>query len=274
VAPPLAPPRRRRRRRRIVLLGAALLVALLAVAGLLRRPGQPEWHLVWHDDFAAPEVSTSNWNIRDDAWARNEESVDRRANVTVADGALRLTARRQQWPAGGTVRQYTSGYVDTMARHSWKYGRFVMRAKLPTGAGLWPAFWLRSDQGEGEIDVLEAVGGDPARLSYTVHRSTEGGQGKVGREVARPAAEVADWHTYAVQVEPDKITWSVDGKTVFEVGPDRAPWLRSTLDEPMNIRLNLQVGGQLPAYYGRRVTAATVFPARFVIDWVRVYQYR
>lgn len=266
-----APPDRRRSRRRLWV--GAVLVAALAVAGLVWHQQRPGWHVVWQDDFAAGGLSAADWNVRDNAWAPNEESVDRRANVSVADGRLVLTARRQQWPAGAAVRSYTSGYVDTIGRHSWRYGRFEMRAKLPTGVGLWPAFWLRADRGPGEIDVLEAVGGDPARLAYTVHRSTEGGQGKVGREAARPAAELAQWHTYAITVEPDRLIWSVDGKQVFDVDGKQAPWLRSTLAGPLNIRLNLQVGGSLPAYFGRPVSAATVFPAQFVIDWVRVYQY-
>src|SRR3954470_2243516 len=274
--PPSGAPERRPRRRWPVLLG--LLLVLLAGATsvvLVVRANQPGWRVTWRDEFNGNTVQRSDWNVRNDDWSLNEQSIDtdRPANVRVADGHLTLTARRERYTVGNTTRQYTSGYLDTIGRHSWKYGRFVMRAKLPVGQGLWPAFWLRTDSGPGEIDIMEAVGGDARRTSQTVHESTDGGQGKVGHEDVLPTGTTAAWHTYALEIEPSKLSWTIDGRTVFEVGADDAPWIRTSFDKPVNIRLNLQVGGTLPAYYGRPVTAATVMPDRFVVDWVRVYQY-
>jgi beta-glucanase (GH16 family) len=274
--PPSGAPERRPRRWSIVLLGVLLvLIAAATSVVLVVRADQPGWRVTWHDEFNGNTVQRSHWNVRNDDWAPNEESIDtdRAANVRVADGHLTLTALRERYTVGNTTREYTSGYLDTIGRHSWKYGRFVMRAKLPVGQGLWPAFWLRTDSGPGEIDIMEAVGGDARRTSQTVHESTEGGQRKVGHEDVLPTGTTATWHTYALQIEPSKLSWTIDDRTVLEVSADDAPWIRTSFDKPVNIRLNLQVGGTLPAYYGRPVTAATVMPDRFVVDWVRVYQY-
>jgi beta-glucanase (GH16 family) len=274
--PPSGAPERRRRRWSIVLLGVLLvLIAGATSVVLVVRANQPGWRVTWRDEFNGNTVQRSHWNVRNDDWSLNEQSIhtDRAANVRVADGHLTLTARRERYTVGNTTREYTSGYLDTIGRHSWKYGRFVMRAKLPVGQGLWPAFWLRTDSGPGEIDIMEAVGGDARRTSQTVHESTDGGQGKVGHEDVLPTGTTAAWHTYALEIEPSKLSWTIDDRTVFEVGADDAPWIRTSFDKPVNIRLNLQVGGTLPAYYGRPVTAATVMPDRFVVDWVRVYQY-
>lgn len=274
--PAPGPGRRPPRRHRAVLVVLGVLVALAGgVVAVVRYETRPGWHVVWRDEFDGRSVQASHWNVRNDSWAPNEESIDtnRPTNVQVADGALRLIARREQYTAGGTTRQYTSGYLDTIGKRSWKYGRFEMRAKLPPSIGLWPAFWLRTDKGPGEIDVMEAVGGDSRRTVQTVHQSTEGGQGKVGHEDDLPVGSTADWHTYSVELAPAKITWSIDDRVVLTVRAVDAPWIEAAFDQPVNIRLNLQVGGAFPAYYGRPVGPATVFPAQYVIDWIRVYQY-
>lgn len=255
-----------------------VLLVLLACAGsaaVVVRKNQGAWHLTWHDEFNGSTVQRSDWNVRNDDFAQNEESIDtdRAANVQVRKGHLTITARRERYVVGSTTREYTSGYLDTVGRHSWKYGRFVIRAKLPTGQGLWPAFWLRTDPWPGEIDIMEAVGGDTRRTSQTVHQSTDGGQAKAGHEDLLPGGSTAEWHTYALVIEPSSLRWSIDDRTVFEVSADHAPWIRASFDHPLNIRLNLQVGGTLPAYFRRPVTAATVLPDRFVVDWVRVYQF-
>ena len=252
-----------------------LLVLAGAVVIFVRHESRAKWQLVWHDEFSGTAVQASHWKVRNDSWAANEESIDtaRPANVQVAGGTLRLIARRETYTAGSTTRQFTSGYLDTVGKHSWRYGRFEIRAKLPQSVGLWPAFWLRTDQGPGEVDVVEAVGGDPRRTVESVHRSTDGGQDKVSHEDVLPSGSTATWHTYAVQLEPAKITWSIDGRVVQTVRAADVPWLADSFDQPVNIRLNLQVGGAFPRYYGRPVGPGTVFPAQFVIDWVRVYQY-
>ena len=258
-----------------MLLAVALVAIGTVVALVIQRETRPSWRLVWHDEFNGSSVQRSHWNVRNDAWAPNEESIDtaRPANVQVADGTLRLIARREGYTAAGVTRRYTSGYLDTIGTRSWRYGRFEMRAKLPTSVGLWPAFWLRADKGPGEIDVMEAAGGDSRQTVQTVHQSTEGGRGKVGHEDELPSGTTADWHVYAVDLRPQKITWSIDGRVVLTVLAAQAPWITGAFDEPVNIRLNLQVGGSFPNYYGRPVGPASVFPAQFVIDWVRVYQY-
>lgn len=264
-----------RRRRLFVILGAVAVLAVGGVTAGLLLTGQPGWHLTWHDEFDGRQVDRSHWTVRNDAWAPNEESIDtsRPENVSVAEGHLVLTARRETMTVGSTTRQYTSGYVDTIGHRSFKYGRFEMRAKLPASVGLWPAFWLRTDGGLGEVDVLEAVGGMPERTLQTVHQSTNGDQAKVGNVYDLPTGTTSAWHTYSVEVKRDKLTWTIDGRRVFEVTTKQAPWLTKTFDRPMNLRINLQVGGSLPNYYGYKVGPDTEFPSRYEIDWVRVYQY-
>ena len=172
---------------------------------------------------------------------------------------MTLRAIQQSYTAYGTTRQYTSGYLDTIGKESWQYGRIEMRAKLPTAQGMWPAFWLRNDVGLGELDIMEAIGGMNNKSVQTVHQSTNGGMGRLGHEDTLPSGSNADWHVYAVDREPGYMNWYVDDRLVFTATESTLSWLDPTFNSPMNIRLNLQVGGRMPAYYQKPVTGA---PAR------------
>jgi beta-glucanase (GH16 family) len=149
-----------------------------------------------------------------------------------------------------------------------------MRAKLPTAQGLWPAFWLRADHTPGEIDIMESVGGMHGFTAQSVHQSTLGGRGKSAHDDRLPNGQsTAGWHTYSLLLESDAITWFIDGRQAFRVTVAQQPWLRQSFDHRMNIRLNLQVDGTMPAYYHHPVSDQTHFPAKYVVDWVRVYQF-
>lgn len=283
---PATPPRRRGGRRvTLIVTVFAVVIALtaaLAVGLALRRSHRSQshhggWELKFDEGFSGSRVRSSAWNIRNNTFLPYEKSVltSRRQNVQVAGGVLTLEARREQAAVGSTRRDYTSAYLDTIGKHSWKYGRFEMRARLPAGTtGIWPAFWLRADHGLGEIDILEGIGGLPTFAHQAVFQSTNGGQGRFENNHYLPTGSTADWHVYAVDVEPDALTYTIDGRTVFRVTTIQAPWLATTFDQPLNIRLNLQVGGTLPNYYHQPLTASSRFPAKFVIDWIRVYQRR
>ena len=247
------------------------------------RPGAPPapttsapapggYKLVFSDDFNT--IDRTKWNVRNNSWARNEESIvtSRPANVFVSNGALTLRAIQESYTVGSTTRQYTSGYLDTIGRASWRYGRIEMRAKLPAAQGMWPAFWLRDNTNPGELDIMEAVGGLPTKTVQTIHESTNGGMGKAGHEDVLPSGTNTGWHTYAVEREPGVVRWFVDDRLVFSKTQSTLSWLDPTFNEPMNIRLNLQVGGSMPAYYGKPVAGAPLGASDFVIDYVRVYQ--
>jgi len=193
-------------------------------------------------------------------------------NVFVSNGALTLRAIKESYTVGSTTRQYTSGYLDTIGRESWQYGRIEMRAKLPTAQGMWPAFWLRDNTNLGELDIMEAVGGMPTKSVQTIHQSTNGDMAKAGHEDTLPSGTTATWHTYAVDREPGLVTWYVDGRAVFTKTQSVLSWLDPTFNEPMNLRLNLQVGGSMPNWYGMPVNGAPLGASDYVIDYVRVYQ--
>jgi beta-glucanase (GH16 family) len=252
--------------------GGVVLLVVATVVGYVLWPRG--WKLVWHDEFGGSSVQVGDWNVRNNTYLPYEHSILTSApdNVRVGGGVLTIEAQQQRRTVGRTTREYTSGYLDTIGKNSWTYGRFEMRARLPTTAGMWPAFWLRADHGLGEIDIMEAIGGLPRMAQQAVLQSTQGDREKEVNRHDITTGTVADWHVYAATGTPASITFTIDGTQVFQVRADDVPWLRSTFDEPMNIRLNLQVGGTLPDYYQHPLDASTRLPAAYRIDWVRVYQ--
>jgi serralysin len=151
---------------------------------------------------------------------------------------------------------YTSGLLTTQTSFTQKYGYFEIRADVPQGQGLWPAFWLLPERYSGqEIDVLEAIGSEPTLANTAVHGAT-GDQGK-----ANFVPNAAGFHTYGVMWSASDLIYYIDGAEVW-----RTP-TPSDMDQPMYMLVNLAVGGNWPG----SPDASTPWPAEFKIDYVRAY---
>lgn len=229
------------------------------------------------EQFLAP-LSAALWNVRD-GWRDNQDqSVMRPANVSVQDGTLRLTARREQ----DGDRPYTSGYVDTRGKWSARYGRFEVKGTLPTlpgvSRGLWPALWLRDDTGGGEIDIMESIGtpnnhpevypSSPGRFSSSVYEQTgDRSVGKAYKSQIFSSVDVADGrpHTWAVEWWPDRLVFSVDGVTTWTVDGELFAGVMRGFPGKAHWRINLFMGSSWQGWPDER----TVLPATFAIDHVR-----
>ena len=154
--------------------------------------------------------------------------------------------------------RYVSGLISTQPVFTQTYGYFEMRAKIPRGKGLWPAFWmLPADLSwPPELDVMESIG-DPAVYWTTAHSST--GKTPESKHAIAPDA----FHTFAVAWDRNELVWFVDGR---EVSRQPTP---PDMHKPMYLVANLAVGGQWPG----DPDAATQFPARLIVDYVRAYRF-
>jgi beta-glucanase (GH16 family) len=166
--------------------------------------------------------------------------------------------------------QYTSARMNTAGLFSTVYGKFEISAKLPSGQGMWPAFWLLGSNIDqvgwpacGEIDIMEWIGDD----FNAVHFSTHG----IGFDTSTAAAVPLGWsdndnfHTYGVNWQPGNLQFYVDNNTVATVTPADINGATWPFDgNNMFIILSLAVDGNWPD--------TTQFPQQFVIDYVRVYE--
>lgn len=164
-------------------------------------------------------------------------------------------AKDQLWRFG-----YASGLLTSQPSFSQRYGYFELRAKLPRGKGLWPAFWLLPSRGgwPPELDVLEQTGGDV--VLQTAHFAKVGGPAEVGHKTTVEGATTA-FHTYGVLWTAERITWFIDGEqtAAAPTPPD--------MHGAMYLLLNLAVGGS----FAGDPDPTTPWPAHFEIDYVRAY---
>ncbi len=240
------------------------------------KPAQPDtdgpvtlnlegYKLTFSEDFDAP-LDVSPWGpgtrwIAHTPWDGDfgdAAFADPRPGFpfTIEKGVLRIEARKDEafaaedkfkrpWRAG-----LLSSYDAKGKGFAQQYGYFVMRAKLPTGRGVWPAFWLCScyDRGDTvagatgsiEIDVLEYYGA-PDTYSATLHIWQPQPHRAEGFPVYTKPGMVADgFHDYGVLVDPQWITMYTDGVAVWRV---RTP---PEHNKPLGILVNLALGGGWP----------------------------
>jgi len=158
---------------------------------------------------------------------------------------------------------YTSGLITSKFSFKQTYGYFEMRARLPPGKGLWPAFWLLPvKQGwPPEIDIMEVLGKDMHKLYTTVLQKKFVNGSRVTQKVTMVDDMSADFHTYGVSWQADAIRWYFDDRQIA-VAPTPAE-----LNTPMYILANLAVGGR----WGGDPDSSTHFPAIMEIDYIRAY---
>jgi beta-glucanase (GH16 family) len=180
---------------------------------------------------------------------------------TVDRGVLTITAAPGVNPA---KLPYNSGLLTTYKFFNQLYGYFEMKARLPAGRGLWPAFWLLPVDGSWppEIDVMEQLGSDSTTIYVGTH-SAVGGDNVGTTTRVKVAATNSGFHTYGVDWQAGEITWYFDGAVIH-----RQP-TPADMHMPMYLVINLAVGGEKS--WPGAPTAQTVFPAHMIVEYLRAY---
>jgi len=163
---------------------------------------------------------------------------------SASGGILDIHAAPTRDPSKNWGAPYTSGVITTNHSFSQLYGYFEMRAELPTGAGMWPAFWLLPQEHvwPPELDVLEAFGetttnGDGG--AYSLHQGllTSGTGSQGGWSGTGSANLYSQYNTFGVDWEPDAVTFYFNGSAYARMATP------SDFHQPMYMLANLAVGG-------------------------------
>lgn len=248
-----------------------LTLGLVAIA-LQQIPSPiPGYQLLWNEEFSyrgLPDPKKWTYEV---GFVRNGEkqyyTKDRLENAMVTNGDLTITARHD----GFEKHEVTSASITTQGKFDFTYGYIEVRAKIPTGKGTWPAIWtLGSNIGKvgwplcGEIDIMENVGFDPAKVHFNVHCK----DANKGTHIDVPKAW-DDFHTYGLEWTKNKLTWYFDGKLVLEYDKDSDDPGKWPFNAPQYLILNLAIGGN---WGGQQGVDESIYPSRYVVDYVRVYQ--
>ena len=255
------------------------------------------WRLVWSDEFdynGLPDAKKWDYDVGGQGWGNKElqfYTARRKENARVENGHLIIEARKESWEG----RDYTSARLVSRGKGDWTYGRFEVRAKLPSGRGTWPAIWMLPTgwtygrwPRSGEIDIMEHVGFDPDVIHVSIH--TEAYNHVINTQKTaqlKVPGSRTEFNVYAVEWTPDEIRGFVNDQLCFTFRNERlassnealtksderlttrADYRQWPFDQPFHLLLNLAVGG---TWGGQQGVDTNIWPQRLEIDYVRVYQ--
>ncbi len=248
------------------------------------------YHLVWADEFnknGAPDPA--NWTY-EKGFVRNKEfQYYQPENAYCENGFLIIEAKKESKPNPGYLAnsndwrknraniEYTSACIESKGLQSWQYGRFEMRARIDISKGLWPAWWTLGSTkpwpANGEIDIMEYYRGmllaniaclDNNRKAewYSNRFSTDSLGGN--KWATKFHIWRMDWDEVSISLFLDDVLLNKTtlDKLVNKDGSGFEPF-----KQPHFMLLNLAIGGD-----NGGDPSTTIFPNRFEVDYVRVYQ--
>lgn len=248
----------------------ALLLTLVPMA---QSSAATNWTLTWSDEFNGSSLSGSNWvaetGTGSNGWGNNELQyyTNRSQNLQVTGGNLVITALKESY--GG--RSYTSARIKTQGLKTFTYGKIEARIKLPSGQGLWPAFWMLGSNITsvgwpkcGEIDIMERVNNE-SLVHGAVHWDANG-----QADYAQVSGNLnfSQYHVYSIEWDSKYIRWYVDGVQFNAFYIENNTGNTEEFQKPFFILFNLAVGGNWPGSPNN----STPFPAKMLVDYVRVYK--
>lgn len=227
--------------------------------------------LIWSDEFSTDgSPNASNWNFEtgnNNGWGNNELEyyTSRTQNAVVSNGTLKINLIKESYSGFN----YTSARMTSQNKFSCKYGRIDIRAKLPSGAGTWPALWMLGDNiGSvgwptcGEIDIMEAIGNNPNVIYGTLHYPGHYG-GSADSSNTAISNISTEFHVYSLEWRADTIKFMVDSQ-VFKT-------FANTSSTPFNANffliMNVAMGGNFGGAVDPNFSSSTM-----EVDYVRVYQ--
>ena len=245
--------------------------------------------LVWADEFSGNGmIDTSKWHHQTllpngNSWWNGEQQhyTNSITNSYQNNGLLSIVARKEVFTDQGVTKNYTSARLNS--KFAFTYGRVEVRAKLPSGAGTWPAIWTLgknitenggywySSHGTtnwpacGEIDIMEHWGHNPNYIQSALHNTFSSGNtinhgGIMATDVAN------NFHLYAMEWTADEIKFSVDSVVFYVYNPQPKNIANWPYDQDQYLLLNIAMGGSwfsIDPFFSS---------SKMEIDYVRIYQ--
>ena len=255
-----------------------LLLTIIAIT-VFCADGYGVYQLVWSDEFDGTTLNTSNWSYDigngSGGWGNNELEYYRSQNVSVSGGYLIIEARQEAY--GGC--SFTSGKIKSINKQDFLYGKIEARMKVPTGGGMWPAFWMMPTDSvyggwaaSGEIDIMETCNATDF-IGGTIHYGGSWPNNVHSGGTLRGANYSAAFHVYTLEWTPTVMRWYVDG-LLYSV---KTSWYSTggafpaPFDQYFYIIMNVAVGGNYTGCTSPSCITASL-PQQLQVDWVRVYQ--
>ena len=233
----------------------------------------------WNDEFDT--IDTTKWTFEigtgASGWGNNEKEyyTGRKENAYVQNGVLHIRANKESYEGSG----YTSARMITKGKFNFTYGTVEARIALPTGKGIWPAFWMLGANIDavswpacGEIDIIEAVNSE--NIVYgTNHWQYEGSHAEYGNNTndfhgAKKELDITQFHTYKLVWDENLIAMYVDDFKYHEISIENNAGGTDAFHKPQFLLLNVAVAGNWPGFE----VDDTQFPNEMLVDYIRISQ--
>lgn len=247
------------------------------------------WNLAWADEFNGSSLNAAYWTTLTSNYdpvtnncnfGTGELEFPRAQNVVVGGGALSLRAQRtgdnpsDSRCTGYGPRAFYSGRIHTKGKVEGRYGKIVASIKIPSGYGMWPAFWTLGSNISavgwpscGEIDILEWKSTEAAWMKSALHWYN-GGQADWGTGETGGYNLADSFHVYEVEWTSTSMVFRLDGRYVGTTFYHN----ETEFQQPHYIILNLALGGN---FYGNPAAASVDLPSGATksmdVEWVRWY---
>jgi beta-glucanase (GH16 family) len=224
-------------------------------------------NLVFSDEFStdgAPDPTKWNYDLGAGGWGNGElqNYTNSSNNVVVQGGNLVITAKK-------TGSSYTSARLKSENKYEFKYGKVEFNAKLPSGAGTWPALWMLGQNYAtniwpacGEIDIMEHKGYQPDVILGSVHYTGRSGGNSVTSQTLSSRVST-EFHKYKVIWSPQSIRFYVDNVLFHSVINTNSLPFNSDFFLIMNVAMGGSFGGPVDPAFTQ---------SSMEVDYVRVYQ--
>ena len=273
-----------------------------------KSPTTEGYHLVYADEFNGTDYNSTDWHTEEYWSSSGENDSDYfvstgklHDNVSVADGCVQIKTTIEEKEDG--LHSRSGGFISNFYL---QFGLIEIRAKIPHGPGIWPAFWLNASKTleknyNGEIDVFEFFGSDMTATSqlhswWTAGRTVLGhmaGDSDIarghtqhlskddGNYYSLPSGEsFADgYHTYTLEWTPKEIKFCIDGYnyctqslTSFLTHPEYGYPINEYmmfLNKSANIRFGSGLGASSVT---KEEDYPKLKPDTYYIDYLHVYQ--
>ena len=240
---------------------------------------EPAAQYLWHDEFDGETIDTSKWTFEigtgAGGWGNNEWEyyTSRKENAYVKDGVLHIRAQKENYEG----QKYTSARMLTKGKFAFKYGTVEARIALPTGKGIWPAFWMLGENFDtvgwpacGEIDIIEAVNSEN-KIYGTNHWANGSEYATYGNNTkdyygTSKELDITQFHTYKMVWNEKLIAMYVDEFKYQKIDIESTKDGLEAFHKPQFFILNVAVAGNWPGFE----VDDSQFPNEMLVDYIRV----
>lgn len=256
-------------------IGSPKSLQVIDQSGYTTPLSYPGYTLAWNDEFnTVIDPAFWGYDLGASGWGNNEleNYTSNSANSYISNGSLVIEARKE------SNGQYTSARMLSAGKKTFKFGRIDIRAKLPKGQGIWPALWMLGANINtvgwpacGEIDIMELLGHEPAKVYGTAHWGAQGSNNSIhvsGTKTLSSGDFSDKFHVFSLIWENNKIRWYIDDVLYHTITPANTGSANYPFNAEFFFILNVAVGGNWPG----NPDASTVFPQKMLVDYIRVFQ--